>query len=122
MSTADVSKKLSLGGAILAALAASSCCLGPLLVATLGIGGAGGFAAFGRFRPILLVFTALALGLGFYLTYRKPKLERGDACGCDKPRAGRLPRLMLWGGTFFTVLLAVSPTLLAKLSAGHSQV
>lgn len=110
-----------MGGAVLAALAASSCCLGPLLLAALGLGGAGAFASVTRLRPAFLAITAVALGLGFYLTYRKTP-AKGDSCGCERPRAGRLPRLMLWGATFFTVLLAASPTLLAKLSTGNSPV
>lgn len=100
---------------MLAALAASSCCLGPLILAALGLGGVGTVVSVARYRPLFLVVTAAFLGVGFYLTYRTPK-STGDACGCDQPKAGRLPRLMLWVAAFFTVLTAASPSLLAKLS------
>src|SRR5579875_1214121 len=86
-------KKLTLGGAVLAALAASSCCIGPLILAALGIGGAGAFAVIGAYRPYILGVTAVLLAGGFYLTYRKPRASAvgGDACGCEQPspKAGR---------------------------------
>ena len=51
-------RKLTLAGAVAASLAASACCLGPLLLALLGAGGAGAFATLASFRPYVLVATA----------------------------------------------------------------
>lgn len=107
-------KKLTLGGAILAAVAASSCCIGPLILAALGIGGAGAFATIAAYRPYILGVTAVTLGAGFYLTYRGPRAVEGDACGCERPRANRAGRVGLWIATLLVVLFTVSPTLLAK--------
>jgi hypothetical protein len=45
-------KGLSIGAAVLAALAASSCCIGPILLAALGLGGAGLFAGIAAYRPV----------------------------------------------------------------------
>lgn len=121
MSTAsdDRAKKLTLGGAVLAAIAASSCCIGPLLLAALGIGGAGAFAALGSYRPYILGVTVALLGAGFYFTYRKPKAVEGDACGCASPRptANRLGRIGLWIATALVVVFAAAPPLLA--AAAH---
>jgi mercuric ion transport protein len=118
LSTDDNAKKLSIGGAVLAALAASSCCLGPLLLAALGVGGAGAFATLSAFRPYILVGTAALLAVGFYLTYRKPKVVAGDACGCEKPNrtASRAGQIGLWAATAMIVLFAASPTILARLA------
>jgi mercuric ion transport protein len=114
-------RKLSLGGAVIAALAASSCCIGPLLLAALGLGGAGlggagAFASMGAYRLPLLAVTGVLLAAGFYLTYREPKAR--DACGCDAPRVARAPKIALWIATAFTLLFAVSPHLLAAGSSG----
>src|SRR5260221_14472583 len=96
----DSAKKFTLGGAILAAVAASACCIGPLVLAALGIGGAGAFAALGAYRPYILAGTAVLLAGGFYLTYRKPRAAvEGDACGCEKPKASRAGRIGLWIAT-----------------------
>lgn len=71
MATAEErAKRLSIGGAVLAALAASSCCLGPLLLAALGVGSAGAIAGLAAYRPYLLAGTALLLAVAFYFTYR----------------------------------------------------
>jgi len=111
---AERAKAWSLGGALLAALAASACCLGPLVFAALGIGGAGAMAALGAYRPHLLVGTALLLGAGFYFTYRKPRGATSVGCDCEQPRANRAGRLGLWIATVLVVLVAAAPPVLAK--------
>jgi mercuric ion transport protein len=112
----DRAKKLTLGGAVLAAIAASSCCIGPLVLAALGIGGAGALAALGAYRPYILGVTGVLLAGGFYLTYRKPRVAaEGDACGCEKPNptAGRAGKIGLWIATAMVIVFAAAPTLIA---------
>lgn len=109
-----------MGAALVAALAASSCCLGPVILAALGLGSAGVFTGVAAYRPLMLGVTAVFLGVGFYLVYRRPRAATGDACGCERPKAGRLPRLLLWVATVVTLLVAGAPPLLAKLSAQGS--
>src|SRR5258708_3709479 len=101
---------LTLGGALLAAIAASSCCIGPLVLAALGVGGAGAFATLASYRPWILGVTGILLGAGFYLTYRK----EGDACECEQPKAARAGKVGLWIATVMVVLFATAPTLIAK--------
>ncbi len=108
-------KKLTLGGAILAAIAASSCCIGPLVFAALGVGGAGAFAALAAYRPYILGVTAVLLAAGFIMTYRKPRAVLGDACGCEKPKANRAGRIGLWIATAAVVLFAAAPTLIGRV-------
>ncbi|HEU4408839.1 MAG TPA: mercuric transporter MerT family protein [Polyangiaceae bacterium] len=69
----DRPKRASLGAALVATAAASSCCLGPLLLGALGLGGAASCAWLAAYRPALLALTAALLGLGFYFAYRGPK-------------------------------------------------
>jgi mercuric ion transport protein len=107
-------RRVSIGGALLAALAASSCCLGPLLLAALGIGGAGVAGVLGAYRPYLLAATAGFLAAGFYFSYRKPKVGTADACGCERPRASRAGRMFLWVATIVVVLVAAAPPVLAR--------
>jgi mercuric ion transport protein len=111
-------ERLTLAGAVVAAIAASSCCIGPLLLAALGIGGAGAFAAIAAYRPSILAVTAALLAGGFYLSYRKPKVAEGDACGCEspKPKANRAARFGLWIATALVVVFAAAPPLLAAVS------
>lgn len=108
----------AIGGAVLAALAASACCVGPLLLAAIGVGGAGALAAFGAYHPYILAATGVLLATGFYLTYRKPKAA--DACGCVASPKKRAGRVALWIATVLVALLAFSPTLLARLAGNDS--
>jgi len=116
-------KTLSLAGAVLAAMAASACCIGPLLLALLGVGGAGALATLGAYRPYLLVLTVALLAWGFYLTYRRPRravvtaaLGDGDACGCARPKAGLAGRIGLWIATVLVVVFATAPSVLARIA------
>lgn len=105
-------------GSILAALLASVCCLGPLLLAAVGVGAAA-FAWFAALRPWLLTVSAVLLAWGFYLAYRKPaagaaaSTERGDqpvqpAC-CAVTPATRWTRRGLWLGAALVLLLGLFP-------------
>jgi len=63
-------------GAIGSAIAASICCLGPLALAVLGLGGGALLLKFEPYRPYFLIVTALFLGAAFYLTYRRARPAR----------------------------------------------
>ena len=92
-----------MAGAIGAAFLASLCCIGPLLFAALGIGGAGALVKLERYRTYFTIATLLALGVGFYFTYRKPKAAQGDACGCELPRSRRAGKALLWIATVLVI-------------------
>jgi mercuric ion transport protein len=94
----DGNTKWSLAGAVAAAVGASVCCLGPLLLLALGVGGAwiGNLTAMEKYRPIWMAATLVFLGLAFARVYRKPK---GDACASKSscpPNAGRRNKVLLW--------------------------
>src|SRR6266849_10836920 len=92
-----VSKEgLTLTGALVAGLAASACCLGPLVLTIVGIGGAASAVALAPYRPYLLVLTSGFLGLAFYLTYRRPASACDPGNACEMPRANRIGKMLLW--------------------------
>ncbi len=97
---------LSAGG-VLGALAASSCCVLPLVLVSVGITGSwmSGLTALEPYRLYFLTLTAGLLGTGFYLVYRRPKIvacDDGEACGT--PRSRRLTKSVLWVGTVFMAI------------------
>jgi mercuric ion transport protein len=107
---------ISMGGAVAAAFASSLCCLGPLLFAALGLGGAGLLFKLEAYRPYFAALTLALLGAGFYLTYRRPRLALvtvgdGPACVCEMPRVNRLGRALLWVATVLVAGLLVFPYL-----------
>jgi mercuric ion transport protein len=82
-------------GTIGAALLASSCCIGPLVLAGLGLGAVGVAGALERFRPLFIVIALAVLGVGFYLTYRKRSTECQDGV-CVARATSRWSRASLW--------------------------
>ena len=91
----------TMAGAVVAAFLASACCIGPVVLALLGLGGAGLLVKLEPYRPYFTVVTAAALGAGFWLTYRKPRGVEGADCGCEHPRTNRLGKVMLSCGSAF---------------------
>lgn len=91
-------------GSILGALAASSCCILPLLLFSLGISGAwiANFTALAPYKPYVATGTLALLGYGYYLVYVKPK----QACAngsCAQPLPNRLVKSSLWVATALVV-------------------
>lgn len=116
----DPARTGSLFGAVFGAIAASVCCVGPLLLGLLGLGGAGALVALTAWRPYLLAGTVVLLGFGFWRTYRRPAVTpaavAGDACGCEHPRASRSGRAVLWGTTALVAAFALSPSLIGAIT------
>jgi hypothetical protein len=67
------------GGSVIAAVAASLCCILPVLATLTGAGAIAAGAVFDRWRPYLLGLTGLLLAGGFFLAWR----DRKKACAPD---------------------------------------
>jgi mercuric ion transport protein len=102
-------------GSVLSAFVASACCVGPLLFALLGIGGAGLIVQLEPYRPYLVVTTLAFLGTGFSFSYRRARVAAssgttpGVTCACPSPRANRAGRTLLWTATVLVAILLASP-------------
>ena len=104
------STKLLGAGAIGSAIAASICCIGPLVLAVLGLGGGALLVKFAPYRPYLLAITGLFLGAAFYLTYRRPALEEcAPGAACASPSNRKTQKIALWIVTVIVVLAAAFP-------------
>jgi mercuric ion transport protein len=104
-------------GAVVSALLASVCCIGPLVLAALGLGGAGLVLRFEPYRPHLVALTLAILAVGFFVTYRRPLSASANEadCACEHPRASRLGRIGLWVAAVLAVALLIFPYLAARL-------
>lgn len=78
---------LTLAGSVVTALAASACCIGPVVFTLLGLGGAAFAVALEPYRPVFIGVTTLLLGSGFYLVYRRPRPSHAARMG----HVGHLP-------------------------------
>jgi len=101
--------KAFLGASLLAALAASLCCILPIIFAVVGAGIVGASAFFAAWRPYLLGVTAVLLAVGFYFAYRKPKEACEPGSACAVPSVNRKGRIGLWIATAFVILFAAFP-------------
>ncbi len=84
-------------GGILGALAASSCCILPLVLFSLGISGAwiANFTALAPYKPYFAAATIALLGYGYYLVYVRPRRACADG-SCARPLPNRLVKTSLW--------------------------
>ena len=87
----------SLLGGALAAVGASLCCVAPLVLLSLGLGGAWVvyLTRFEPVRPVFIGLTLLFLGLAFRRLYLVPQAcEPGQACA--EPRVRGRQRALFW--------------------------
>lgn len=112
-----MNEKWGIVGAIGAAVLASVCCIGPIVLAGLGIGAVAAAQSFAPYRPFFLALTAVFLGIGFYFAYRKPKQAACEGEVCEVPRLARWGRPLLWLATALVIALAAFPYYYAPLQA-----
>jgi len=97
--------RLIAAGGMLGALAASACCILPLVFVTVGISGAwiGNLTALAPYKPYFAAGTLALVGYGYYLVYVRPKQACADG-SCARPLPGRIVKLSLWTATVLVVV------------------
>jgi len=100
----------SMIAAVIAAVGASICCVGPLVLLALGIGGTwiSNLTALEPYRPIFIGITLVFLFLAFRQLYLVPAAcAPGDACAV--PATRRNQRLIFWVVTVLLIALLTFP-------------
>lgn len=85
-----------LGGAA-AAIGASACCAGPLVLVMLGVGGAWGsrLVALSPLQPYFIALALASFAFAFYRLFRQtPACATGEACAVPAVRSRQ--RLVFW--------------------------
>lgn len=102
--------KGTLVASIITGIAASTCCLGPLVLLTLGISGSwiANLSALGPFRPIFMGITLVFLGLAFRKLYLVPQSCAVDA-PCATPSNLRKQRITFWIVSAFVLIIMTFP-------------
>jgi copper chaperone CopZ len=100
---------VSVGG-VIAAVIASLCCIGPVLVVFLGVGSIAAFSVFEIYRPYLIGLTVALIGLAFYLTYRKQEVKCEDGT-CKVESASKWAKTGVWTVTTLAGLAIAFPYL-----------
>jgi len=109
MEMASLSSRSSLIAGSLAAVGASLCCVAPLLLLSLGIGGAwiANLTALEPYRPALIGVTLLFLALAFRKLYLVPQTCVPDAACADSSVIARQRAIFWIVAVLLLVLLAV---------------
>ena len=109
---AQISTKGSLVAGVIAAIGASTCCVGPLVLLSLGIGGTwvASLTAMAPYRPVFIGLTLLFLGLSFRRLYRVPP-TCAPGTPCADPRAIKRQRRTFWIVAVLLLALLAVPLL-----------
>lgn len=102
---------------ILSASLASICCIGPIVLVGLGLGGAGLAMSLEKYRLLFLGLTVLLLGFAFYLTYRKRQVTCEDG-SCDLRSGSKTMKVTLWTITIVALSMATFPNWSALMLSG----
>ena len=92
-------------GGIAGAILASTCCIVPLILFSLGVSGAwiGNLTAIEPYKPYIIAATLGILVYGFYQVYWRPRAACADGAACAQPLPKRTVKISLW---LATVLVA----------------
>ena len=105
-------------GSLLGAVAASSCCVLPLVLTVMGVSGAwmANLRALAPYQPYFIALTVLVLGYGFYLVYAGPKRAAAESAACTRPLVpAAVVRGALWLALFVVAVAATFPYWFASI-------
>ena len=102
-------------GSVLAALAASVCCIGPVAFTLVGAGALSvASTRIEPYRPWLIVATIVLLGFAFHTAYRaKAGPSCAEACNPDSQRTARI---LAWIAAVIATILIAFPYYISYLT------
>lgn len=111
----DEVSKATLAGGLIAAIVASACCLGPLVLVMIGVSGAwiSNLALLEPYRPISIGVALVFMALAWRRIYRAPAAadcEPGTLCAL--PQTNHMYRVMFWVMSATILLALVFPYIL----------
>ena len=100
----------ALGGGALAAIGPSLCCVRPLVLVSLGIGGAwvSSLTTLEPIRPVFILATLALFGAAYWKLYRAPEVCKPDEV-CADPRTRSRQRTIFWATLIVVVPLLAFP-------------
>ena len=104
----NASRQLLAAGSLIGAVLASSCCIVPLVLVSLGISGAwiGSLTALESYKVYFVAATVGLLGAAYWQVYIKPRRAGATGSYCAGPSSGRITKAVLWIATVVVGLAA----------------
>ena len=105
---ANNGKRWFAAGGALGALLASSCCIFPLLLISLGVSGAwiGSLTALEAYKPVFIGIAAVFIAAGFWQVYFRKAEPCDEGTACERPDSARFTKAALWISTILVLLAA----------------
>lgn len=94
------------GGGLLAAIAASACCVLPLALGAVGLGGAwlSTLTVVAPYRTPIRILAILLLSAGFWLVYAR-RTPGAEGAACPTVPSQRVTKMTLWLGLFVMIVV-----------------
>jgi|TARA_R110002072_G_scaffold121684_5_gene255860 mercuric ion transport protein len=110
-STGDTGGRVATAGSLFGALAMTSCCILPLVLVSLGVGGVwiAQLTALYAYKWYTFTFAAGFIAWGFWKVHRAEAGECRDGTVCARPVNRRIMKASLWLATVVTAVAIVFP-------------
>ncbi len=106
-------KKIVATGGLLGAIAASICCVLPVILFVLGISGAwiSNLVSLARYKPFFIVLSLVFIGTGFWMVYFKPQISipKVQSTSCYRPFSEKTIKIMLWFSVIIILIVFLIP-------------
>lgn len=115
MAEAKSGLALTVGG--LGAVLASACCLGPLVLVSLGLGGAwlSQLTALDPYRPYFLGAASVALFFAYRSIFRPRQLSCEQGRVCARPSVNKAYKILFWVVAILVLIAFAYPLLMPLL-------
>jgi mercuric ion transport protein len=115
--TSNTAKSGTLAVAGISGVLASVCCIGPLVLVSIGLSGAaaGIVATFEPLRPVFIVIAFAALAFAGWRIYRGPVAACAPGIACDAPQRNQIYKTVFWGVAAIVLALISFPYYAALL-------
>jgi len=106
-------KKIIATGGLFGAIAASTCCVLPVILFALGISGAwiSNLVSLARYKPFFIVISLVFVGTGFWMVYFKPNISipKIQSTSCYRPFSEKTIKIMLWFSVIIILIVFLIP-------------
>jgi mercuric ion transport protein len=101
-------KSATILGSVGAGILSMVCCVGPVVLSALGLGGGALLAQLTPLQPYWIGLSVVMLGIGFYLTYRSRKVPCEDGT-CTIEHASLWNKVAIWSATVGVAVMIALP-------------
>jgi len=109
--TAGADGRIATAGSLLGALAMTSCCILPLVLVSVGVGGVwiAQLTALYAYKWYTFAFASAFIGYGFWKVHRAEAGECRNGTVCARPVNRRMMKASLWLATVVTLIAMIFP-------------